>query len=310
MTSSRSTLLLVPAPAQASRRYLRAAVLLSLLAATPAAGAPLPLPPYDTGLPGAPEPLPAEAGAFSLGGGRPKSGDEHQPGAKGSATLPENYLQTPRTLAPGPVLVPRRGGGYEADAPGFGATILPDGSLDFDDRVTISITDWALRSAGEDPYSVEKRRFAEATEDLRARLAEDARRERLAPALGRLRTKLWRLWAAPERSPAARRAALAELWLDCDQGASGAAARALIEDFVSTELPLGCPLAFTTEELAAISARSPRLPFPPYGPPATAPAPDAAPAPGPGPGPGRGRGRGPGPGRGPSLATQTGPIHC
>ena len=148
----------------------------------------------------------------------------------------------------------------------FSAHILPDGTVNFDDKNirdfngtsgTFDLTDLIMRGRKEDPYRAEKKRFMDATAPEREKLAKKARAERMQESLGGLPSHLEAVWELA-RPAAARRKLLFELWKetasgDDEIGQAGAQARAMIETFIRRRLPEGSPDAFTSDELAAYS---------------------------------------------------------
>jgi hypothetical protein len=171
------------------------------------------------------------------------------------------------------------------------AKIAADGSIAFEDPPSaklvagkegigarFDLNDLVARAIGEDPYSYEKGRIAEATREARLCMAvkeEEARKRR---ALLQIGGQLEAIWRRGELAPAERRALIFDLWDDCVEeardgaAATVAAARASIEAFVRRVLPAGSRDAFTPAELAQLNARrTARAPFAPYAPPGRAP---------------------------------------
>ncbi|HTR55786.1 MAG TPA: hypothetical protein VMJ10_34150 [Kofleriaceae bacterium] len=146
---------------------------------------------------------------------------------------------------------------------------LPRNTWTFSAPVVVGkfdITSWLMRKTVGDPYSSRKRALLEQTFDERAERGAAFRADQRAHSAELARKNLEQLWAAT-LDPAARRAALFELWDECDDDEAGARARAMIVGWIRTHLPAGGPDAYTPAELAALSAhRSSAAPFAPYDP--------------------------------------------
>lgn len=132
------------------------------------------------------------------------------------------------------------------------------------------LTDLAMRRRGEDPYRVEKQQLLARTFDVRWAMATEARRRLLWRALRELPDELAFLWSDPSHSSRRKRAAIAKLWCEADSEErgtdilpAGQEARAIIEQFVRTRLPLSSHDHFTVEELEAAHAQCPAA-FAPY----------------------------------------------
>ncbi len=129
--------------------------------------------------------------------------------------------------------------------------------------------------------------FMDRTFDLRLRLARAAAIEDLEDANARLPSRLSKLWRDAERTPAQRRAAILEIWLELDGEPNVqtdavlsqelaardrarrdellAQARRLVVDSVRTHAPKGSAAAFTEAELRAFAQREqPAKAFAPY----------------------------------------------
>ncbi len=173
------------------------------------------------------------------------------------------------------VLRPSADGGYDYRERGFQAHIAPDGQVSITPRPafdisagwpTFDVTDFALRRAGEEPYARQHTRFMRATAELRRELRERSDGRSHAAALGRLRARLELIWRDTRRAVGARRAALFELWDECNDTPVGARARNEVERFVQRQLPPGSAAGFSIEELERLNAGRVRAePFDPYG---------------------------------------------
>ncbi|MCB9766366.1 MAG: hypothetical protein H6739_41710 [Alphaproteobacteria bacterium] len=99
-------------------------------------------------------------------------------------------------------------------------------------------------------------------------LAEEA----LAFRREQVRQQLWAIWergegpdGQPLDSPAARRAAVARMWLDTADNGAGEQVRVLIDDYIDQTVQRS-PHPFTAEEVSAINAENPfERPFWPAG---------------------------------------------
>ena len=113
-----------------------------------------------------------------------------------------------------------------------------------------------MRARGVDPYSYEKRKFLEATWDMRIRMRVIADAERLRTALRELPDYLESIWRDARRPAAERRQLLYLLWEECDERTPGGVqARATIEGYVRRRLPPGVADAYSEAELARLNAR-------------------------------------------------------
>jgi hypothetical protein len=149
----------------------------------------------------------------------------------------------------------------QADAPPPPPNPLAHGKLDFTAYL-------ARKFHVGDVYAVRKRALLDDTFDERAARGGEFRGEQLARSAETMRRNLEELWAT-NTDPAARRAALFELWDECAEGedpigAAGNRARAVVIGWIRTHLPPGSPGAFEADEIAKLSAgRSSRQPFVP-----------------------------------------------
>lgn len=166
---------------------------------------------------------------------------------------------------------------YLYKGPQFSARILPDGTVNFDDKTfrdfngtsgSFDITDMIMRGKKEDPYRHEKQAFLASTEALRTQLQKKARAERLRGSLAMLPQHLEGIWF-DRRIPAKRRRQLLfELWRDVaggddEEGKAGGEARRIVESFVRKNLPEGSEEAYTEDELATLN-RGHKERFQPY----------------------------------------------
>lgn len=156
---------------------------------------------------------------------------------------------------------------YVRDQKKTGGSIL-GGSAD--------ITAYLHRKYIGDPYASRKLKLLDDTRDERVARGTTFRTQQLlrsAELMGRTLEQLW----AREADPVKRRAALFELWDDCDEGPgergqAGKRARAMITGWIGARLPRGSAEAYTDEEIRFLDARrSSNQPFAPY--PAAPPSP-------------------------------------
>jgi hypothetical protein len=196
----------------------------------------------------------------------------------GDATRPRSLLAPPASPAPAHRSegdVPRT-----EERPGFVARVDPDGTVHFHDKLPRDANDAIMRLFGMDPYSYEKRRFADDTRAARERMKDAARAVAEVEALQRLPSVLERLWQDVRIPAAARRHTLFDLWDECldpppesDAGgttdptlAGAARMRALIREFIRSRLPPDGPDAFPPDELDELNRRrTSRERFDPYG---------------------------------------------
>ena len=160
---------------------------------------------------------------------------------------------------------------------GLEARVAPDGRIAFNDPAAVEytglglrfdVTEAVMRAMGDDPYAAQKARIAAETREQRFCLtlkeAEGDRRN----AIFRLKDNLERIAADPSLPPAARRAAVFDLWegcLDSSDDALASAARATIVAFIRRAFPAGTATAYTPVELAMLNRRrNCTRPFDPY----------------------------------------------
>jgi hypothetical protein len=120
-----------------------------------------------------------------------------------------------------------------------------------------------------DPYASRKLKLLDDTRDERVARGGAFRSQQLVRSAELMRRTLEQLWAY-ELDPAKRRAALFELWDDCDEGdgergQAGQRARAMILGWIGARLPRGSAGAFTDDEISRLeSRRSSKQAFAPY----------------------------------------------
>ncbi|MCA9679418.1 MAG: hypothetical protein KC464_30590, partial [Myxococcales bacterium] len=141
-----------------------------------------------------------------------------------------------------------------------------DGKLDEGQTVRVlsggfDVTDWVMRSHGEDPYSSRKLAFLDRTRDERVQIGQVYRTRQLEAADQYMLAHLTKLWRRDDLDAAARREAIFELWDDCAETgeeavvAAAVRARAALLRFVDVTLPRGSDDAFTDDEVARFNAR-------------------------------------------------------
>ncbi len=148
----------------------------------------------------------------------------------------------------------------------FTAHIALDGQVDFNDKkITdfkglsggFDLTDAIMRSKGDDPNRVEKKKFMEATADLRAKLSAEGRAADRARSLEQLERHLSGIWTSG-RAPEERRRLLFFVWKetfggDEEQKASALEARRIIERFIRERLPSGSSEGYSEIELGNLN---------------------------------------------------------
>jgi hypothetical protein len=182
--------------------------------------------------------------------------------------------------------------GGRTTSSGLGVKVGGDGSIRFRDPAVVQdvkpglgvlpgmvgvggrfdINDLTERAAGNDPYSYEKHKIAEATFEDRLCLAQEAALRRKQDGLFHLKERLEGLLQVPGLTPERRREVVFEWWDEClddtadGQPNFGAAARATILVFIRRVFPPGGPDAYSPTELAALNGRrASRSAFDPYG---------------------------------------------
>lgn len=138
-------------------------------------------------------------------------------------------------------------------------------------HATFDLTDWLMRSVGNDPYSPRKARFLDETREERAELAAADARETMRDVLAELGAYLQATWADTRMPAPERRRILFALWDECAESGSpelvsaSQRARATIMAFIRKHLPAGSQDAYTAAELEAYSRRKKsRAQFAPY----------------------------------------------
>jgi hypothetical protein len=133
----------------------------------------------------------------------------------------------------------------------------------------MDISAYLQRKLVGDPYGSRKLKLLDDTRDERVARGTVFRNQQLVRSAELMQRTLGQLWAR-EADPAKRRAALFELWDDCDEGPgdrghAGQRARAMILGWIGARLPRGSAGAFTDEEIRRLDAgRSSKQPFAPY----------------------------------------------
>jgi hypothetical protein len=159
---------------------------------------------------------------------------------------------------------PTGGGRYGTTHKTYTAAIEPDGTTHLQDRpnwqwesifkATFDVTDWAMRSYGDDPYLRAKRRFLDRTRPERFAIGMRYRAEQLARTPQLVQANIDRLWAKV-RDPWERKQALFELWDDCAETGEPAVVEA---GRVARTFVLGvihARVTYTPDELARLNAR-------------------------------------------------------
>jgi hypothetical protein len=143
---------------------------------------------------------------------------------------------------------PRGGGGL------FG-TIL-GGPMD--------ITSWLHRKFIGDPYASRKLKLLDETFDERVEMGVAHRAQQQLRSGEYMQRNLERLWAT-ERNPLARKAALFEMWDECEEDEAGLRARSIVIGWIRKYLPAGSPDAYTADEITTLQAHcTSSRPFAPY----------------------------------------------
>lgn len=128
----------------------------------------------------------------------------------------------------------------------------------------LDITAWLHRKYVGDPYASRKLKLLDDTRDERVAMGLAHRAEQRARSAEIMRGNLERLWARVA-DPAARRAALFELWDECGEDEAGNRARAVVIGWIRARLPAGSANAYTDAELQALDThRTSRAAFAPY----------------------------------------------
>jgi len=145
---------------------------------------------------------------------------------------------------------------------GSGVGVGVSGHFDLTDRV--------MKYAGQDPYAPSKRAIADETREQRLCMARRYQGERQKQELFNLATKVRRLAARADLSPAERRVLVFDIWDECTEDAEagtdyGAMARATILAIVREAFPAGSEHSYQPGEVLALNQRrSSRQRFAPY----------------------------------------------
>jgi hypothetical protein len=182
-------------------------------------------------------------------------------GEKGAALEPNQLIAMRKELK----LEPHSDGSYTYDGASVAAKVLPDGRVEFQDKIRDLNSLVERIAVGGQHNTSEKRNFMQSTAALREQLALAAEAKNQERAKHGLRLALEHLWSDKARSLLQKRAAIFALWDDCASDVSGSAAQGRIEEFVRQHLPEGTPLAYGNAELAQLNrSRVSRRTFEPY----------------------------------------------
>ncbi|HEX5061849.1 MAG TPA: hypothetical protein VFV99_20920 [Kofleriaceae bacterium] len=128
----------------------------------------------------------------------------------------------------------------------------------------MDITAWLHRKYVGDPYASRKLKLLDDTRDERVAMGIAHRQQQSVRSAEYMTRNLQALWAR-EQSPVARRAALFEMWDECDEDDAGLRARAVVIGWIRSHLPAGSADAYTEAELAALqSHKGSSAEFAPY----------------------------------------------
>jgi len=171
----------------------------------------------------------------------------------------------------------QKDGTFTSDKTTFAARVNRDGTVDLSDKPNLQVhglvgsfdaTDWAMRMAGDDPYSAEKLAYLDRTREQRVIVGKRYRKEQLARSAQLMQVNLERLWRV-SGDVAARKQAVFELWDDCAETGEqelvegGEQARALLARWVQTKLTGAA--AYTDDELRRLNAnKRSKARFDPY----------------------------------------------
>jgi hypothetical protein len=135
---------------------------------------------------------------------------------------------------------------------------------------SFDVTDWAMRSHGDDPYAHDKLVWLDKTRDDRVAIGKRHQREVLAHVPQYVQRNLAWAWQRA-RDIATRKRDLFDLWDDCAESgddalvAGGAAARGYVIGFIRAQLPADSPNAYTAAELTELTEhRRSKQAFGPY----------------------------------------------
>jgi hypothetical protein len=157
-------------------------------------------------------------------------------GAALSASLRRDAMAGPNGRRPAPVLRARTDGTQVYAGHAFSATILADGSVQFDDRpnvqlnsfpvgFTFDVTDAVMRASGQDPYAAERAWFMRETQALRDRLEAEARAQARLVGQRRLRGRIALIEQDESLTEEQRRRALSALQAEVEPDEPDAGAR-------------------------------------------------------------------------------------
>jgi hypothetical protein len=150
----------------------------------------------------------------------------------------------------------------------YGVDVAPDGTIRFHDASNVAarglagsfdLTEWAMRSHGDDPYAHDKLVWLDKTRDDRIAIGERHQREVLAHTPQYVQQNLTWAWQRV-RDVATRKRDLFDLWDDCAESgddamvAAGSTARSYVIGFIRAKLPADSPDAYTAAELADLNA--------------------------------------------------------
>jgi hypothetical protein len=124
------------------------------------------------------------------------------------------------------------------------------------------VTDWAMRSTGNDPYAARKLKFLDDTRDERAEIGLKYRDQQLAQTSIIMRKNLQRAWAAAP-SFDDKKQVLFDLWDEIEEtdgsdevlAEASRAARKAVIGFIRAHLPAGSEHAYSDNELIAFNAK-------------------------------------------------------
>ncbi len=193
-----------------------------------------------------------------------------------------------RGVEPSGELESAAGGRHKSDQNVFVAKVDRDGTVKLTDKRNLSaklslnpanllsgrfdVTDWAMRSTGNDPYASRKLKFLDDTREERAEIGIKYREQQLAQATRIMRKNLEQAWASLADF-AQRKQALFDLWDEVAEpdgsdellAAASRAARKAVIGFIRAHLPPGSEYAYSASELVALNGRKKSAqPFAPY----------------------------------------------
>ncbi len=128
----------------------------------------------------------------------------------------------------------------------------------------MDITAWLHRKFIGDPYASRKKKLLADTFDERVEMGAAHRAQQQLRSGEIMQKNLERLWAR-EPNPVGRKAALFELWDECDEDEAGIRARSIVIGWIRKHLPAGSPDAYTDAEITALQEHcTSRTKFAPY----------------------------------------------